>query len=257
MTVTATWAGTGAAAGGLLTVKVLTGAALKQNGAAIASILVTAPELAITPNATGSWVYGVVGQYIAGTVFSGITAATQAAFSGNVADATHSVAYGTFRSLNTTTATVSTGLLGATAVAEPAGDINIALAEILADPNGPGLAEDASAPASVSVTGAVQTVTTASFTPPAVSLLVVMAVPDGNGTNPYTTTITSSLGLTWTLLVTAGVAGGTELGIWVAQVPTLFSIPPQPGGKAWRRRHRRPQTPVRIVPGFEGWGHQL
>jgi hypothetical protein len=197
ITVTATASGTGSANGLALSVKVLTGAAATQNGATAASATVTAPELAITPNATGSWVYGAVSSGVSSSAFSGTTAATQT-FEVNFSDTTNAAAYGIFRSLNTTTGGTSTGFLGATSPSGSSGLISIALAEILASGT---LAEDASSPAVPTPTKTAKTLTTASFTPAANSILVAMVSADYTGSGAVAMAVSDSGSLyNWTQL---------------------------------------------------------
>jgi hypothetical protein len=231
-TVTAAWTGAGTANGGALTVKVVTGAAATQNGVTVSSNTVTAPQLATgTGVSTGSWVYGVVGQYNNGTTF---TANGSSTFSQNVSDGTNLVCYGTFRSTGTMTGGTS-ATLGATLPTETAGLLDIALAEILVAA-GQTLAEDASSPA-VANTTAAETLTTASFTPPPGSLIVVQVTPNGTGGTPETTAVTSP-GLTFTPLVTIGASTNASLGIWIAQVPVTALVRPVPVRSPAPRRAR-------------------
>jgi len=94
LTVTAAQSGTGAFDGMALTVRVVTGQAASPIGATASSGTVTAPELPITPAATGSYVYGAVYNANVSTAF---TAATGTTFSQNTSDTGDGVAYGTFR----------------------------------------------------------------------------------------------------------------------------------------------------------------
>jgi hypothetical protein len=245
LTVTATWSGAGAANGGALTVKVITGAAALQNGQTAKSNTVTTPQLAITPNATGGLVYGVAGQFSAATAF---TANGSSTFSQNFADSNHTVCYGTLRSTATTTAATPV-TLGATAPTETSGLIDIALAEILAAA-GQTLAEDASSPAVSNSNGAVTTLTTAPFAPPPGSLIIVQVCPDGNGSTPETTAVSSVPALTFTPLVTTGASTNASLGIWIAQVPyvTVIQAPLSPAAVRPAARSRIIAPPVPAGP---------
>ena len=223
LTVTAAQSGTGGTADGIaLTVKALTGQAASPIGNTGSSTTITTPELAITPTGTGSWVYGAVVNVGADSTF---TAAGTTTFSQNVGDTTNGVAYGTFRSTSTTTASTPV-TLGATAPTESAGNLIIALLEIL---KGTGLAEDSSSPA-VATTKTTDTVTTASFSPPAGSLLVAVVASNASGTtnDSMTMTVSDSSGLTWTRRVTGSLVEGTgsyQLAtVWTAPVPGGTSV---------------------------------
>lgn len=214
ITVTATAAGADSSTGIALTVKVVTGAlaAASQPGATAGSITVTTPQLAITPTHSGSWVYGAVLSGNAGT----FTAVANTVFTRNTEDDTNSVVYGTFRSSGTTTTSSTT--YGASAPAGSAGTILIALAEILASGT---LAEDASSPAAVETAGA-KTVTTASFTPPAGSLLVatVSAATQGDGATDTVTVTAAGGSLTFKQVATCPITeAGNIATVWVADVP--------------------------------------
>jgi hypothetical protein len=242
-TVTAAWTGAASANGGALTVKVLTGAAAVQNGQIASSNTITTPQLAITPNATDSLVYGVVGQFNTSATF---TANGSTTFSQNVADGVNNVCYGTFRSTATTTSG-SPVTLGATLPTESSGLIDLALAEILVAA-GQTLAEDASSGTN-STTGA-ETLAYGPFTPPAGSLIVVQVCPNGTGGTPETTAVTSVPALTFTPLVTTGASTNASLGIWIAFVPPAGSPGPAAPGQTWRRRFHHPQVmpPPPAVP---------
>jgi hypothetical protein len=224
LTVTAAQSGTGAFDGMALTVRVVTGQAASPIGATASSGTVTAPELPITPAATGSYVYGAVYNANVSTAF---TAATGTTFSQNTSDTGDGVAYGTFRLTATTTSGAPVSV-GATAPAETAGLLSIALLEIKA---GTGLAEDSSSPAAVDTTTA-ETLTTASFSPPAGSILVAQVVANctGDGTNSMAVTVSDSSGLTWTKQAsdtqTVGSATYEVVSIWTAVVPSTELTPP-------------------------------
>ena len=202
-TVTATEGGS-PSSGIAMLVKVLTGQAASQPGQLASATQIT-PSLAITPGATGSQVYGsalgVGGTYTA----NGSTSNEQDI---------HSVAgleYLSFRSAAATTAGTPV-TLGYTSAAN---GISICLCEIKASGT---LTEDASAPAGVNALAT--TVSTASFTPPAGSLLIAMVQSNGGGSvTTMGITDTSGLGLTWTEQVKQDGAGNGYSGIWTAPMP--------------------------------------
>lgn len=206
MTVTATEGGS-TFNGIALTVKVLTNSAVTQNGAHNNRTTITTPNLAITPNATGSIVYGAV--------FNSNSLTTWTANAGttlilNQVDATNSIVHGHYRSTSSTTSG-SPLTLGASAPTGSTG--GIAQAEILNI--GGALTEDASSPPSVSVTNAI-TVTTNTFTPPPGATLVATVTSDSG------TVVTMSVvggTLTWTEVDKANGSGLGYAGVWTARVP--------------------------------------
>lgn len=208
--VTATQGGTGTDDGIILTVKVLTGAlaAAAQTGTQDASNSITTPQLAITPTATGSWIYGAVTNVAAATAF---TANGSTTFSQNVLYTGDGDTFGTFRSTNTTTAATPV-TVGGSAPAESAGNLIWAAAEILAATT---LAEDPSSPAGKNTTTAT-TISTASFSPPGGSLLVAVVSNNGTGSGTLTMTVSDSLNLTWTQLANTTY---DRASVWVAQFP--------------------------------------
>jgi hypothetical protein len=180
--------------------RVVTGAkkAAAQNGATGSGAPVP-PQQSITPNASGSWVYGVALAYPENGDFTANAATT---FTTNAYGGGYCT-YGTFRSTSTTTAGTPV-TLGATA---PTGEYNnILMAEILASGT---LAEDASTPPTLNSTFQ-SSLTTATFTPPPGSLLVAQA-----GSLSTSVAISDSLGLTWHNLA----AVSTTYNIWVADMP--------------------------------------
>jgi hypothetical protein len=232
ITVTATASGTHSRNGLALTVKVLTGAAAVQNGTAVSNPAINPGELPITPAGTGSWIYGAVCNIVNSTSF---TPAATTTFSQNLSDATNGDAYGTFRSTATTTAATPV-TLGATA---PAVSCHVALAEVLTSGT---LAEDASSPAVVH-TFAAKTIATASFTPPAGSLIVAVVASDYDGTgNPITMTVSDSSGLTWAL---ASADSDNIATVWFAYVsPFIPSV-----SNSWSATlHRAPTQYVADAP---------
>jgi len=216
ITVTATQTGAGGTDNGIaLTVKVITGQAASPIGTVANTITATTPELAITPSGTGSLVYGAVVNAAADTTF---TAAGTTTFSANISDTTNGLAYGTIRSTSTTTSGTPV-TLGATAPTETSGFLGVALCEILKLTT---LAEDASSPAVVDSLTAI-TVTTASFTPPAGSLLVAMVSCNGsaNNVNSMVMSVTTS-GVTWTSRAIAALSTGSATyqlaSVWTASL---------------------------------------
>jgi len=195
-----------------LTVAVLTNAATVQSGAANSvNGLNPNPNLAITPSATGSIVYGAMLNGASSTVF---TANGSTTYTQNVSDTVNGSAYATYRSTATTTAATPV-TLGATAPAVSGG---LAQAEILAAGT---LAEDVSAPPPVALTGTT-VANTVLFTPPAGALLIAMVSADG-GTGVATMAVTSG-GLVWTELVKTNVTGQGYVGVWIAQVPGAAAV---------------------------------
>lgn len=232
--VTATEGGTGTDDGIILTVKVLTGAAAVQDGTTGSSPSLTVPQQAITPSATGSWIYGAVTNVAAATAFTP-NSSTQNPFSQNVLYAGDGDTFGTFRSTATTTASTPV-TVGASAPTEATTNLIWAAAEILASGT---LAEDPSSPAPKNTTTAT-TISTASFSPPAGSLLVAMVSNNGTGSGTLTMTVSGG-GLTWTQL-----AGETlnAASVWIAQVPPVFHGASQP---ARARLTREQQAPPGLV----------
>ena len=194
-----------------LAVKVLTGAAASQPGATATSV--TATSAAITPTGTGSIIYGAYQDS------NSVYPATANAATSIISDADgfgHEAV--NFRA----TATTTSGTPVTVGLTPHGGEASIALAlcEILAAGT---LTEDASSPAPTPVGSSNMafgtSLTSASFTPPAGALLVVMASDDSS---TLTITDTSGLGLTWTQQVLAAETGGSFsmwAGIWTAQIP--------------------------------------
>jgi hypothetical protein len=212
ITVTATASGTGSANGTMLAVRVLNGASSTQNGATANSSTITAPKLGITPKDTGSWVYGSFFTDVSG--LTGLLASTASIL--NESDTTNAVSAGACRSASPTTAgTAATyGWSGPTG---SSGNFFGALAEIIAAGT---IAEDASTPAPV-YTASGTAVTTASFTPPASSVLVAIVGANWTGSGGFTVAVSDSAGAyTWTQLV----AIPTEAisAIWVG-IPKVLS----------------------------------
>lgn len=208
ITVTAQQGGT-TNPGMCLTVKVLTGQATTQNGASATSSTTTTPQLAITPNGSGNLVYGAVSANVASTY----TPLANTTFQNN------SVAvFGTYRSTSTTSGAATYGASAPTVGG--AGQLSIAELEIIAAASG-SLAEDASSPA-VLVNSGATSLTTASFSPPAGSLLVAVTDTNGGQAGTLTMTVSDTSGLSWTQKVSVSGSGLGYAGVWIAQIP----VPP-------------------------------
>lgn len=209
--VTATQGGASAPAVGMaLLVRVLTGAAASQPGAVhgvIAPGSVVPSDTIASPAGTGSWVYGaLLGGNIAFSALAGTT------FEMNVNN--NGLRYIGFRSTGTTTATISTGALGASGSTS---GISVSLCEILAATT---LAEVTSGPGAgpgVASTASATAVSTTGFSPAAGTLLVAMAACNGASGNE-TLAITDSGGLTWTEQSAQHDAGHAYSGVWTAPV---------------------------------------
>src|SRR6185312_7445771 len=202
-TVTATQAGSTSAGIGM-EVRVITGQSGTQPGT-LASATQTTPSLSITPAASGSLVYGSLLGLSGAYTINGNSANEQDAH--NIGG----LEMCSFVSSSTTTSGTPV-TLGYTATAN---GISICLCEI---ENSAGLAEDASSPAGVSAVAL--TVSTASFSPPAGSLLVAMVQSNGGGSvTSMGISDTSGLGLTWTEQVKQNGAGNGYSGIWTTTIP--------------------------------------
>jgi len=195
--VTATQTGSGTHNGMVLTVKVVTGAAIIDigpssyqyallPGAAGSNSAYAPAEVTVTPDGTGSWVYGAANRTDTATAWTAMTGST---FTQNVADSTNSAAYGTFRSTGTTTASTPI-TVGATNGDGTSGG-GITAVEIRATGT---LAEDASSPSPVS-TAAATTVSTARFQPPMGALLIAQVATAGSNVSVQVTDDNGSL--TW------------------------------------------------------------
>lgn len=192
LTVTATASGAGSANGIELAVRVLNGASLTQAGAAANSATVTTPQLAVTPGASGNWVYGCVGTGGSATAFSSLDADTTSVAASTVVSGGY---WGMYRSTSgTTTSSTTYGWAAPTATS---GNYFAACAEIQASGT---LSEDSSTPAVASTSGAA-TVTSASFTPPGTSILVATVLAQWSGTGAVSVALSDSAGAyNWTQL---------------------------------------------------------
>jgi hypothetical protein len=241
-TVTATQTGSGSTANGMaIVLKVITGQAAAPIGITQTATNTTPSLSTGTGVSTGSWVYGAnLGDAGTYTVNGSTT------YSQNTTGA--GLEYVSMRSTSTMTGGSAVTLGGTAGV----NSISICLLEILAAGT---LAEDASSPAPVAYS-AVTTKTTAAFTPPPGSLLVLMAATNGTASHVVglSVTDTSGLGLTWTQQVVAHNSGSGYSGIWTAQIPNnpaLAPVPVPPGMSSpaaflWSHRPAQ-QAPVIIA----------
>jgi hypothetical protein len=208
-----------------LTVKALSGAAspaaIAAGGATrafYASGTSQAPAAAITPNASGSLVYGALTENVGVTGGTSYTANAATAFSQNVPDAAWSAIYGTLRSASATTAGTPVTAGGS---APANAYTTAALAEILAA-SGSSLSETATATAAGTVPGNFATAAVAQTAvfpsaPAAGTLLVAMVSANSSwGNGNAAVTISDSSGLTWVPL--AQVTYPSYSGVWVAAV---------------------------------------
>lgn len=225
LVVTASNSGAGAENGIGLAVVVVTNQAASPLGATASSVTLTVPQLAVTPQGTGSVVYGCL-----------INGNASAAFTFNAA--TTSVQNYPLTGLNTTLAAFSSAAftaagtpvtLGATAPSEPSTLLLISMLEIL--PAGGDLVTDGSTPAPAGTLTALS-VSTAAFTPPAGSLLVALVTADITGilNANSSLSVSDSYGYTWTLDALASYVAGSGIqqagGIFTA----LVTPPPLPAG---------------------------
>lgn len=200
VTVTAASSGSGAADGTMLALRVLNNASLTQNGATAANISATKPQGAITPHATGSFIYGsaIVGDGVTTAPSSPLANTTSLV---SASDTSNGYAHAAFRS-TAVTASTSSATYGYGSPTVTAGQANYVLVEFLA--SGGTLAEDASTPAAA-YTAVATTITTASFTPPAGSVLAAMVTANTTGAAANTIALTDSASAyTWTELASVG-----------------------------------------------------
>jgi hypothetical protein len=220
--------------GGLLQVDVLDNAAVAGSPAVASSS--TAFNASITTSTAGSFVFGALANETASTTFVASASSTiisQASINSGGAQG------GSFQT------TSATGTPGPTTVGSSTafpGTYGVAAVEILA--SGGTLSVDASSPAVVDSATA-SSFTTASFSPPAGTVLVAMLAITGNFT-PATcvATVSSSPALTWTEQVKVIVSeSGTAsyVGVWTASVPGGAGAgePSEQWQVANRRRNRR------------------
>jgi hypothetical protein len=190
-----------------MVLKVLTGAAATQPGATAATSPASTASQAITPTGTGSWVYGAA----LGTNTT-LTAASGTTFFQQITQ--NSLRYIQLRSTSTTTSGTPVTLGASSATT----GLDIALCEIPAA-SGQTLGEDASSPPGVFVSNA-QSLATASFNPPAGTLLVLTLSANGiAGAETCTVADSSGLSLTWTERIKADASGDGYAGVWTARMP--------------------------------------
>jgi hypothetical protein len=232
ITVTATNTSTSPNNGILLRVLVLNFAAL-AGSPAVAHLGITSStvlETSITTTTAGSVVVGALESFDVDVAFVAESGTT---LLDNVQDATNVNQYGTLEATAVTGTPGSTSFGSTGAVAHG----SISLMEVLA--SGGSIATDASSPAPVTnKTGT--TATTASFTPPAGSLVVALVCNGGpaSSSNSGTASISDTSGMTWTMQVQNS-ANGNEgySGIFTAIVPgaapaTPMIPPPQAPGRS-------------------------
>jgi hypothetical protein len=207
ITVTATQGGAGAHSGTFLQVMVLTSAAVTQNGGTGSVSSGSAGPVTVITTQTGSRVYGAAirASTTAPTVEGNTTQL------GLLSDTNNGLWYGAWE------ATSLTGTPGSTVLGYSTTFTGGCVgAEILTAGT---LTEDGSAPAAVSTMSAT-TITTASFTPPAGSLLVAM-VGTGGTASQVTMALSDTSNLTWVEVINANAAGNGYAGVWIAQVPNV------------------------------------
>jgi hypothetical protein len=243
LTVTAT-AGGSTSNGILLRIEVITGAvtAGSQTGATGSQSASGAHQAAITPNQTNSRVYGAMIENNADTSY---TANGSTTLIDNVTDGTNTVQYGTCKA----TALSASGTPETIGASAPSGNGSCALYEVQVATT---LAESGTAPAVAEATGG-HTVTSASFTPVAGSLLVALVSSDG-GTGVCTMTVSDTGGgLTWTQASSANATNMGYAGVWIAQVPggATTAVAPTAAlpGQTWRRAFKHPQAPLGLQTG--------
>ncbi len=213
LTVTATQ-GTHGAPGMLMRIRVLTGAAAAaaQTGGSASAGSGNTSSVSVTTTAAGSLVYGAIGNQ-----GSCATAEPSTTIVDNFNDTVQGQWYGSFRT------TAVTGTPGATLVGSTVNNAfgSIAAQEILASGT---IAENSSAPAMVD-TNSLTALTSASFTPPPGSLIVVMVQCDGSAVGSATCTVTDTGGgLTWIQKAnTSAISTSLYAGVWIAQVPAGIS----------------------------------
>lgn len=217
MTVTATFTSNDFGDGAFLDLGVATGAlsAASQTGATYgtASGGNDAGHASLTTTVTGSRVFGVFGDPALNDASPVPVAGTTTAANSSPVTGGNAITLISFRS------SAATGTPGSTSFgfASGVGAGSIAMAEIL--PNGT-IALDASAPSPTwADTGSGGSVTSASFTPVAGSLLVASVGADANSGHPATVLTVSGGGLTWTRLAFGASSLGMVCAVFIADVP--------------------------------------
>ena len=237
ITVTATQGGS-TGNGFMLRVFVITGAkpVATQTGAAV-NQQVSASNTwtqSITTSANSN-VYGAAAPFVSGLTFTG----SNATIVDQINDATNGATWGTFHALGVTAGATVRGF---TTTNTPTGPE--AMFEILAAAT---LAEDGSGPIAASTTGA-GPLTTASFTPPAGSLLVACIASNGGAGTTTFSLSNSGTALNWTQKSQNNPAGGDYAGIWIADIPAAGGGPlPALPGQTWLRQFHHRQ--ILLPPG--------
>jgi Spherulation-specific family 4 len=202
LTVTATQSGTGAANGMLLRVLVLDNATLAGTPATAIQSGAAAHQASITTTTTGSVVYGAIADFYAGTV----PMDTGCNDIDNEVDTVNGACYATYY-------TNTTGTPGAETVGTAASyGGGMAAVEVLA--SGGSITTDASSPNVITTTSA-QTLTSATFTPPAGTLLVALVSTFGVFGDQVDMTVSGG-GLTWTQQASGNTASNGYVGVWTA-----------------------------------------
>jgi hypothetical protein len=216
VTVTATASGAGSTAGIMLGARVVLNAKSTQSGATVNSETATTAQLAITPGTAGNWVYGVAGRGDAATNFSSLDANSTSI--ANNAQATLGANWGIYRSTSGTTTSSTT--YGWAAPTITSGDLFIVSAEIQFSGTP---SEDASTPAVVS-TQTAQTITTASFSPPATAAIVACVLSEWTGSGAVTIALSdSNSAYTWTQVAATPTEALVSIWIGIPKLPSAFS----------------------------------
>jgi hypothetical protein len=255
-TVTATASGPASAVGVVMTVKALSGAQSALDifndgaySAAYGNGVSQAPEVTLTPAATGSIVYGAVAENIGVTGGTTFTAASGTTFTQNVPDPVSDVIYGTFRSTGTTTSGTPVTLGGS---APGSAYFTAAAAEILAAGT---LAETATVTVSGLLPGAYPTTTLAlpayfPSQPAPGSLIVALISANSSWTSGAAVfAVTDNLGLTW--YEQAAQAYPSYSGVWIASLasPTASaSLTVTPARSATARRGHYRTAALTVTP---------
>jgi len=206
--VTVTGGGTNVINGAGIAVRVLQNAA-RTAGAVNTTTSATTPQLAITPGATGSLVYGSVADGAGSGQISTALASTTSLAVNN--DTVQGVTAAAIKSASTTTGGTPV-TLGYSGLTSAAGSIFVALAEIPA--SGGTISEHSSTPPTAyNMTG--KTVSSPWFHPPTGAVLVASVTTDWDGvTGTVTTAVADSAGAyTWAQAV--GIATTDIASVWI------------------------------------------
>lgn len=219
LTVTATFAANDFGDGVFLGVRVLTGAAASasQPGASYGTSGTSEQSHALTTTVTGSMVFGLYSDALNNDTSPTAVAGTTLLDNSSPSTGGNGITFLSFRdtSATGTPGSATRGFSGGTSGAGA-----VAMAEILASGT---IALDSSAPSPTwADTGSGSSVTSASFTPPAGSLLVAIAGADANTGHAATDlAVTDSSGLTWKRLAFGNGSSGVGMiaAVYVADVP--------------------------------------